>query len=43
MSFVGIKCGIECVDKMECVWTEMNEGFERGVWPEAILHAYPPC
>ena len=28
MSTVGIKYGVECVDKMECVWTEMNEGFE---------------
>ena len=29
MSIPGIKYGMECVDKMECVWTEMNEGFER--------------
>ena len=29
MSIVGMKCGMECVDKMGCVWTEMNDGFER--------------
>ena len=30
ISIVSIKCGTECVDRMGCVWTEMNEGFERG-------------
>ena len=41
MSIVGTKCGTECENKMECVCTEMNEGFERGC-AESNLGAHPP-